>query len=82
MHVEPHLSAEGLDSLIRCQSRVRLRRRLRAVALALGGDTAAEIAEAFERGSAAGYDASRVGTRAGGRRPGSPTRPASASRGR
>lgn len=48
MHVEPHLTAEGLDSLIRCQSLVRLWRRLRAVALALGGDTAAEIAETLE----------------------------------
>lgn len=48
MHVESHLTTEGLDSLIRCQSRVRLWRRLRAVALALGGDTASEIAEALE----------------------------------
>jgi transposase len=47
MHVEPHLTAEDLEALTRRQTRSRLWRRFRAVAIALGGGTAGAIASAL-----------------------------------
>jgi len=47
MHVEPHQSAEDLESLARRQPRAAIWRRFRAVALARAGQTAEAIAAAL-----------------------------------
>jgi len=45
MHVEPHHTADELADLIRTERRAVVARRLRAIHLALLGDTAPDIAE-------------------------------------